>query len=47
MMTDREIGPDPSLLLVDDDVVFVERLARAMERARAAIVEAARAKQGL
>lgn len=31
-MTDRQIGPDPSLLLVDDDVVFVERLARAMER---------------
>ena len=32
MMTDMQIGPDPSLLLVDDDVVFVERLARAMER---------------
>jgi len=26
------IGPDPSLLLVDDDEVFVRRLARAMER---------------
>lgn len=26
------IGPDPSLLLVDDDVVFVERLAKAMEK---------------
>lgn len=26
------IGPDPSLLLVDDDEVFVSRLARAMER---------------
>jgi two-component system response regulator RegA len=25
-------GPDPSLLLVDDDEVFVKRLARAMER---------------
>lgn len=26
------IGDDPSLLLVDDDAVFVNRLARAMER---------------
>ncbi|WP_299360782.1 ActR/PrrA/RegA family redox response regulator transcription factor [uncultured Paracoccus sp.] len=26
------IGPDPSLLLVDDDAAFVNRLARAMER---------------
>ena len=26
------IGPDPALLLVDDDEVFVARLARAMER---------------
>src|SRR5699024_4457551 len=26
------IGPDPSLLLVDDDAIFVNRLARAMER---------------
>lgn len=25
-------GPDPSLLLVDDDEIFVARLARAMER---------------
>ncbi|MDO5648340.1 ActR/PrrA/RegA family redox response regulator transcription factor [Paracoccus sp. (in: a-proteobacteria)] len=25
-------GPDPSLLLVDDDEIFVTRLARAMER---------------
>lgn len=31
MMQDK-IGADPSLLLVDDDAVFVERLARAMER---------------
>lgn len=31
-MDNNRIGPDPSLLLVDDDVVFVERLARAMER---------------
>ncbi|MCF3974382.1 ActR/PrrA/RegA family redox response regulator transcription factor [Paracoccus salsus] len=27
-----QIGPDPSLLLVDDDEVFVTRLARAMEK---------------
>ena len=26
------LGPDPSLLLVDDDDIFVNRLARAMER---------------
>ncbi|WP_372801736.1 ActR/PrrA/RegA family redox response regulator transcription factor [Paracoccus seriniphilus] len=26
------LGPDPSLLLVDDDEMFVTRLARAMER---------------
>lgn len=28
----KEIGPDPSLLLVDDDEIFVNRLARAMEK---------------
>jgi two-component system response regulator RegA len=27
-----QIGPDPSLLLVDDDEAFVKRLARAMEK---------------
>lgn len=27
-----QIGSDPSLLLVDDDEIFVQRLARAMER---------------
>lgn len=27
-----DLGPDPSLLLVDDDEAFVRRLARAMER---------------
>ena len=27
-----EIGSDPSLLLVDDDALFVKRLARAMEK---------------
>lgn len=31
-MTQSEIGPDPSLLLVDDDEVFLNRLARAMEK---------------
>lgn len=34
-MTDPQpldLGPDPSLLLVDDDEVFLKRLARAMER---------------
>ncbi|PRX37205.1 two-component system, response regulator RegA [Meinhardsimonia xiamenensis] len=28
----REIGPDPSLLIVDDDEPFLKRLARAMEK---------------
>jgi two-component system response regulator RegA len=27
-----DLGPDPSLLLVDDDEVFLKRLARAMEK---------------
>ncbi|TVR46777.1 MAG: DNA-binding response regulator [Rhodobacteraceae bacterium] len=36
-----EIGPDPTLLLVDDDEVFVKRLARAMEK-RGFTVETAR-----
>ena len=30
--TAPDIGPDPSLLLVDDDEVFLRRLARAMEK---------------
>jgi two-component system response regulator RegA len=30
--TDLDLGEDPSLLLVDDDEVFLKRLARAMER---------------
>lgn len=30
--TSEKIGPDPSLLLVDDDEMFVTRLARAMEK---------------
>ena len=33
MPTDAlELGPDPSLLLVDDDEAFVRRLGRAMEK---------------
>ena len=28
----REIGPDKSLLIVDDDEPFLKRLARAMEK---------------
>jgi len=28
----REIGPDPTLLLVDDDEAFLKRLAKAMEK---------------
>jgi two-component system response regulator RegA len=28
----REIGPDPTLLLVDDDEPFLKRLAKAMEK---------------
>lgn len=31
-ITAADIGPDRSLLLVDDDVAFLNRLARAMER---------------
>ena len=27
-----DLGPDPSLLLVDDDEAFVRRLAKAMEK---------------
>lgn len=35
-----DLGPDPSLLLVDDDEVFLKRLARAMEK-RGFVVETA------
>lgn len=31
-LTSADLGPDRSLLLVDDDAVFVARLARAMEK---------------
>ena len=30
--SDLDLGPDPSLLLVDDDEAFVRRLAKAMEK---------------
>lgn len=30
--TPADLGPDPTLLLVDDDEVFVRRLAKAMEK---------------
>ena len=36
----RNIGDDPSLLLVDDDEPFLRRLARAMEK-RGFVVETA------
>ena len=32
MADEYNIGPDPSLLLVDDDEIFLNRLARAMEK---------------
>ena len=32
MAEEFQIGPDPSLLLVDDDEIFLSRLARAMEK---------------
>ncbi|WFS00726.1 ActR/PrrA/RegA family redox response regulator transcription factor [Rhizobium tumorigenes] len=38
--SDGDIGPDPSLLIVDDDGPFLRRLARAME-ARGFLVETA------
>jgi two-component system, response regulator RegA len=31
-LTPLDLGPDPTLLLVDDDEVFLKRLARAMEK---------------
>lgn len=31
-MTDLKLGDDPSLLLLDDDEVFLKRLAKAMEK---------------
>lgn len=37
---DLDLGDDPSLLLVDDDEIFLKRLARAMER-RGFVVEMA------
>ncbi|MFT4014491.1 MAG: ActR/PrrA/RegA family redox response regulator transcription factor [Paracoccus sp. (in: a-proteobacteria)] len=41
-MTDAlNIGPDPSLLLVDDDEIFLNRLARAMEKRGFSVMRAA------
>ena len=43
-MTDAaqtDLGPDPSLLLVDDDEVFLKRLARALEKRGFAVETAA------
>ena len=48
-MTDdplAQIGPDPSLLLVDDDDAFVKRLARAMEKRGFVPVTAASVAEG-
>lgn len=39
-MSQIEIGPDPSLLLVDDDEIFLNRLARAMEKRGFAVTRA-------
>ncbi|RDW12217.1 ActR/PrrA/RegA family redox response regulator transcription factor [Paracoccus thiocyanatus] len=41
MAEDYQIGPDPSLLLVDDDEIFLNRLARAMEKRGFAVTRAA------
>ncbi|MFC3571352.1 ActR/PrrA/RegA family redox response regulator transcription factor [Paracoccus sp. TOH] len=41
MAEEYEIGPDPSLLLVDDDEVFLNRLARAMEKRGFDVIRAA------
>lgn len=39
-MSQSEIGADPSLLLVDDDEIFLNRLARAMEKRGFAVIRA-------
>lgn len=41
MTEEYEIGTDPSLLLVDDDEIFLNRLARAMEKRGFAVTRAA------
>ncbi|MFD1881835.1 ActR/PrrA/RegA family redox response regulator transcription factor [Paracoccus pacificus] len=45
--TPDDLGPDPSLLLVDDDPVFVNRLARAMEKRGFDVVVAGSIAEGL
>ena len=41
-----EIGPDPSLLLVDDDEPFLRRLAKAMEKRGFAVETAGSVAEG-
>ncbi|KGJ05678.1 chemotaxis protein CheY [Paracoccus halophilus] len=41
MTANTEIGSDPSLLLVDDDEIFLNRLSRAMEKRGFAVTRAA------
>jgi two-component system response regulator RegA len=41
-----DLGPDPSLLLVDDDAPFLTRLARAMEKRGFAVTTAASVAEG-
>ncbi|QRZ13108.1 ActR/PrrA/RegA family redox response regulator transcription factor [Paracoccus methylovorus] len=41
MSEDYQIGPDSSLLLVDDDEIFLNRLARAMEKRGFTVIRAA------
>ena len=44
--TNPGLGPDPSLLLVDDDEAFLRRLARAMEKRGFAVREALTVSEG-
>lgn len=41
-----DLGPDPSLLLVDDDAPFLNRLARAMEKRGFEVVTAGSVEEG-
>ncbi|WP_316013897.1 ActR/PrrA/RegA family redox response regulator transcription factor [Roseobacter sp. HKCCA0434] len=47
MASETDLGPDPSLLLLDDDEPFLRRLARAMEKRGFAVTEAASVADGL
>ncbi|MCJ7997650.1 ActR/PrrA/RegA family redox response regulator transcription factor [Rhizobium cremeum] len=44
---DESLGPDPSLLIVDDDAPFLRRLARAMEARGFAVDMAASVAEGI